>query len=372
MANALTNTIQNIRYRFVHGSAGQFFRWWGKELADALPAQFQARLQYARRKLLVQIDREEISLSIDDADVIQSLDTFSTNQDTQLQQQRVRELLQQHELTEVGRDLLLSEAVVLRTEVTMPLAAEANLRQALAYEMDRHTPFTADEVFYNWNVLNRDRESRSLHFELFATPRAPVEAQIEQMKRLGLAPTGVDVNTGTGPLGINLLPAELRFHIVNQQARLNWVIAGVTLALLVFVMAQSLWLREHQIEAIEEAIDSVRTEAQAVQQIRNQIEDATEAAGFLQTRKTQNGYKLEMLAELTRILPDNTYLDRLSLHSETAQMQGKSTNAQSLIELINDSPYFEDASFRGPTRLDNRSGKEIFDLTANNTTGGSG
>ena len=73
-----------------------------------------------------------------------------------------------------------------------------------------------------------------------------------------------------------------------------------------------------------------------------------------------------MLAELTRILPQDTFLDRLSLHAETTQMQGKSDNAQGLIELINNSPFFNEASFRGPTRLDNRSRKEIFDLSANN------
>ena len=95
---------------------------------------------------------------------------------------------------------------------------------------------------------------------------------------------------------------------------------------------------------------------------------SSEAAGFLQSRKIENGYKLEMLAELTRILPEDTYLDRLSMHQGTTQMQGKSGNAQSLIELINDSDQFDNASFRGPTRLDNRSGKEIFDLTADNTT----
>ena len=111
----------------------------------------------------------------------------------------------------------------------------------------------------------------------------------------------------------------------------------------------------------------MRAEAMAVQQIRKQIDDASEAAGFLQTRKVENGYKIEMLAELSSILPDDTYLDRLTMHSDTTQMQGKSGNAQSLIELINDSPHFENASFRGPTRLDNRSGKEIFDLTADNS-----
>jgi len=367
MAIALNNTIQKIRYQFVNGPAGQFFQWWGGELSNAMPAPLRARIQYARRKLLIRVDDGEIALSVSDAESIQLLDTLPADQDVQIQQQRTRELLQQHELTEVSRDLLLSEAVVLRTEVVMPLVAEANLRQALAYEMDRHTPFQAEEVFYSWRILNRDRESGQLHFELYVTPREPVEASIERLKRLGLPPTGVDVAVNDSPLGINLLPAALRYHIINQQVRVNWVIGVVTVFLMVFVMAQSLWLREHQMQAIEESIDKVRAEAMAVQQIRKQIDDANEAAGFLQGRKIQNGYKVEVLAELTRILPADTYLDRLSLHAETAQMQGKSASAQSLIELMNDSPYFENASFRGPTRLDNRSRKEIFDLSANIT-----
>jgi general secretion pathway protein L len=367
MAIALNNTIQNIRFRLTNGPAGQFFQWWGEELRNAMPAQLRARMQYARRKLLMQVVDGEIALSIDDAEVIQSLDSLSIDQDAQLQQQRIRELLQQHELTEVNRDLLLSESVVLRTEVVMPLAAEAGLRQALAYEMDRHTPFQAEDVFYTWRNMSRDREAGQLHFELYVTPREPVEANIELLKRLGLAPTGVDVASPDGPQGINLLPEALRYRIVNQKDRLNWAIGAVAVFLMAFVMAQSLWLRDHQVESIGEAIDSVRAEAMAVQQIRKQIDDAGEAAGFLQSHKIENGYKLEMLAELSGILPEDTYLDRLSMHADTVQMQGKSMNAQRLIELINASPYFENASFRGPTRLDNRSGKEIFDLSASNS-----
>ena len=71
-----------------------------------------------------------------------------------------------------------------------------------------------------------------------------------------------------------------------------------------------------------------------------------------------------MLAELTRLLPADTFLDRLTLNADTIQIQGKSDNAQGLIELMNDSGFFENASFRGPTRLDSRSRKEIFDLSA--------
>ena len=367
MAIALNNTIQNLRFRFANGPAGQFFKWWGEELRNAMPSRLRARLQYARRKLLVQIIDGEIVFSVDNAKSIQSLDAVPVDLDPRLQQQRIRDLLLRHELVEVNRDLLLPEAVVLQTPVVMPLATEANLRQALAYEMDRHTPFSAEEIFYSWHNLTRDREAGQLHFELYVTPREAVESQVEQLNRLGLAPAGVDITTADGPMGINLLPETLRHHVVNQQVRLNWVIGAVAIFLMIFVMAQSLWLREHQVKVIGEAIDGVRAEAMAVQQIRKQIDDASEAAGFLQTRKIENGYKVEMLAELSGILPEDTYLDRLTMHKDTTQMQGKSGNAQSLIEIINNSSQFENASFRGPTRLDNRSGKEIFDLTTDNS-----
>ena len=370
MAITLTNTIQGIRFRISNGPVGQFFSWWGEELRNALPSQLRERMQYARRKLLMQFSPEELALSIENAQAIQSLESISTGQDPQIQKQQIRELLQRHELVEVNRDLLLPESVVLHTRVIMPLATESNLRQALAYEMDRHTPFTADEVFYSWHGLNRDREAGQISFELYVTPNEALEKQLEQLSRLGLAPSGVDVATPDGPLGVNLLPENRRHRVVNQQSRVNWAMGAAAGVLLIFVMAQSLWLREHQIETINDAIEDVRAEAMAVQQIRKQIDDAAEAAGFLQSRKIENGFKIEMLAELTRILPDDTYLDRLSMHSETTQMQGKSGNAQSLIELVNVSPFFENASFRGPTRLDNRSGKEIFDLATDNTARG--
>jgi len=369
MAIALKNTIRNFKNRLETGQVGQFFRWWGGELGNALPERLRAQLQYARRRLLIQDYEDEISISVEDGVAVQSLDTFSRGGDTQLQQQQVRELLQQHELTQVSRDLLLPEDQVLRIKSVLPLATESNLRQALSYEMDKHTPFQAAEVFFTCRVLQRDREANHLHFELFVTPREPVEKMIERLKPLGLAPTGVDIMMDEGLGGINLLPEGLQARVVNERTRVNWLVAGAAVLLLVFVMAQSLWLRQHQVNEVTRAIEDVRAEAQSVQQIRKQIEDAGEAASFLQVRKADNGYKVAMLAELTRVLPDDTYLDRLSLHAQNLQIQGKSNNAQKLIELINDSGFFNAASFRGPTRADNRSDKEIFDLNANTTTG---
>ncbi len=109
----------------------------------------------------------ELVFSIDNAKAIQSLDSVSTRSGSRsYNSNALRDLLQQHELVEVHRDLLLPESVVLQTHVTMPLAAEANLRQALAYEMDRHTPFSAEEVFFGWHNLSRDREAGQFQFRV--------------------------------------------------------------------------------------------------------------------------------------------------------------------------------------------------------------
>ena len=101
-----------------------------------------------------------------------------------------------------------------------------------------------------------------------------------------------------------------------------------------------------------------------VDRIRNPIENASEAAGFLALRRAEAPLAVALLADITRILPDDTYLDRLVIGRGNVQLQGKSGNAQQLIELVNESPYLAAAAFRGSTRLDARTGLEIFEINA--------
>ena len=53
-------------------------------------------------------------------------------------------------------------------------------------------------------------------------------------------------------------------------------------------------------------------------------------------------------------------------------MQGKSQNAQQLIERVNESELLDAAAFRGSTRLDARSGLEIFEVNAQIVPGSGG
>jgi hypothetical protein len=52
------------------------------------------------------------------------------------------------------------------------------------------------------------------------------------------------------------------------------------------------------------------------------------------------------------------------VRDRTAPLHGKSATAQQLNEPVNASQLFENAPFKGPTRLDTSSGLEIFDLNS--------
>lgn len=364
MIAALDNSLESLRTRLQNSQLGFFLRWWGGELREMLPARLRAGVQHARRRLVLKIHADELVLSVYDGGVLHELEVVSLGEDTRLLQQRIAGLLSDRELTEVARDLALPEDRVLSKEVILPLAAEANLRQALAFEMDRQTPFRADDVFFDYQILGRDKEHGQIRVEMMVTPRQPLLREIERLEPLGMAPSGVDMATEGGLRGINLLPLDMRKRVVNSRIRMNWLLLAAMIALLVLVMAQSLWLRQHQINEVQQAIDEVRSEALQVQQIRKRIEDASEAAGFLNSRRAASPPAVKVLDEVTQILPDDTYLDRLLIEAESVQLQGKSQNAQQLIELVNESPMFKDASFRGPTRLDSRTQKEMFDINA--------
>ncbi len=370
MASALQTQIESLRLRAQASPAGAFARWWVAELKGMLPASVRERLQHAQRKVVARIEGDELELFWQEGDNLQQLDVFSLEQDAEVLRRQIQDLLARHELEEAPRVLVMAEAGVLRKILTLPLAAEANLRQALAFEMDRHTPFSADQVHFDYRIIDRDRERGQLQLELVVSPAAPLDEQVEQVSKQGLAPSAVDVALDGKPAELNLLPPERRRRTINRQTRLNLLLGAVVLLLLALVMAQSLWLREAQIEALELAIEEVRVEARRVQNIRTQIEDASEAAGFMFARRAETPSTVRVLAEVTRILPDDTYLDRLRVWDGNVQLQGKSDNAQRLIEMVNESPLLAEAGFRGSTRLDGATQKEVFDLTAAVAPGG--
>lgn len=370
MANALRQNILDLRNRVQTGPVGQFFSWWVEELRLALPTSWQRRLQHAQRRVVVESRTDGYHVAADENRELTPLGVIPISADAELWREQVEDLLRNNGLQEAPRFLLVDVGRFLVRDVSLPAAAESNLRDVLTFEMDRQTPFRASAVYFDWQLLERAAGGGPLRLKLFVIPRTEVDVAVKAIENQGFRLAGVDACDVQRSLGLNVLPPGQRFKVVNRKARTNLVLAGVAAALLAITMTFSLYLREHQIAALEQAIADVRGEANQVAKIRSQIENASEAAGFLAMRRAESPLAIELLADITRILPDDTFLERLVISKTSVQMQGKSKNAQQLIELVNRSDFLGSAAFRGSTRLDARTGLEIFEINAEITQPG--
>jgi general secretion pathway protein L len=102
--------------------------------------------------------------------------------------------------------LLLPANTVLIQHLSVPLLATRNLREVLGFELDKHTPFNATELYFDARVISRDK--RQAKVVLVAILRERLQAILDHCEQQGLVLQAVDVRDTQGtPLSIDLLPS---------------------------------------------------------------------------------------------------------------------------------------------------------------------
>jgi len=171
---------------------------------------------------------------------------------------------------------------------------------------------------------------------------------------LGLAKSG---------FRLNLIPAPLRF----QRNVLQYVPTYALVTLLV-VLGALAWIREpYQQSLYAERLDeeaqrlSVEVRSVAEQEAKlNAISDRVSALNGLIRSRDAN---LEALRELSRILPQGTWLSSYGNQDNVVTIAGYSESAASIQKLLEDSPVFRDVQFTSSITRD-AAGKDRFTVRA--------
>ncbi|MBP6690954.1 MAG: PilN domain-containing protein, partial [Xanthomonadales bacterium] len=107
-----------------------------------------------------------------------------------------------------------------------------------------------------------------------------------------------------------------------------------------------------------------QVEARSVAALRNTLKQAIDGASFLTERKSARPPTIDVMLDLTRRLPADTWLQRFSVNADQVQLQGQSREAAALITLLQQSPYLEGPALQGAITPDARTGKEQFLIQA--------
>lgn len=251
-------------------------------------------------------------------------------------------------------------ASLLEKPVVLPSAAEPELRHVLGYEMNRLTPFALDDVFWTWQVVTHDRANRRLHIRLSLVLQAPLRPLIAALTQAGLAPALLEVATGVGP--------PIMIPVRQASGRTGWqrrAVGGLAIACgvlavvaagLPFVL-QSLALGEQA-----ERIAAVQPQVTEVQALRARI--AAQSAGMdaIADARLKSGDALGVLAAVTQLLPDDTYLVDLALRERRLTITGQSASAPKLIGGLAADPTFRNPGFAAPVTRNAAADRDVFSI----------
>ena len=236
--------------------------------------------------------------------------------------------------------------------ISLPQAAEENLRNALRYELDRHTPFKPDDVGFDCCVVGRDERNREIAVSLVIAPKATISQAVAGVAGTGLLVTAVQPGfPDRATLPINLLPHDDNGNgrLLRLKRWLPWaLLALVGLAALVLPVYQ----KRAQVIALLPQVNIAAQQAQAADVLHQQLERAKAEYNYVLQKRYATPTSLQLLSEVTRILPDDTWLQSFELRTTSKgrelQLQGETGVAGKMIELFEQSPLLTGASFKSP------------------------
>ncbi|WP_222565699.1 PilN domain-containing protein [Novilysobacter antarcticus] len=353
--------------RVVPGVGG-YLSWWGRSLAAWLPPSVRQTLGLGRGRLLLQIDQAEVQLrrQRDDALIdIERLPLPALVARSRVGEDPLAALLGPR-LGELPRWLMLPAASSLTRRISLPSSALERLRDVVGFEIDRQTPFTADAVAFDARVRGRRESDGQLDVELVVVPRQLLDEQRTALGPLASGLAGIDVAGADGaPLGVNLLAPAERRQRRDPAATWNVALAVVALLAVLALMWQLLENRRSAAVALEQTIASQAESGRRAAVQRQQLAAVMEGRVFLDRLRAERAPATEILDELTRRLPDSTYLEKLSINGDQLMLIGLSKQAAALIGELQGSDQWRSPALAGALQPDPESGRDRFTLTAN-------
>jgi general secretion pathway protein L len=260
--------------------------------------------------------------------------------------------------------LRLRQGDVLAKTVTLPIAAEGQLYHALAFQMHQQTPFRPDEIYWSHFLEKRDRPSGRISVRLLLVPRRSLAVLLRALDQVGIAPNRAEI--GDGPDRGRILRLEGNGGSLDgteHRAGL-WAAVACCLILAVGAIATPFVRQVISLASFDQNIAARRTIAAEAERLRGELDRLSGTLKLVERERDKVGRPLAILATLTGILPDDTYLTEATVRRRKVTLSGSSAAAARLIGTLSTTEGVLNAAFAAPvTRLETNNA-ELFTITA--------
>jgi len=380
--NSLRLRLRDVAYRL---GLPNFWRWWTGELAPLVPAAPRGALQRRRARPVIEfgegeaiVYRPELSggvLMLAQVAVIPLTGDPATS--------AVAGRAAVSSLSQADRPssapgatrviVALPPRQMLRKQLVLPLAVEENLLRTLTYDLDRHTPFRPDQVYFDATIVGRDMGRKTIRVDWAAALKTVVDGARRQAEDWGASVVAVLPGPASAtPPRLNLLPEDARPRRMLWRQWQVWaptaLVASIALAVVLVPLIQK---RGYAI-ALTQQTEAARVQAEAAAAVRREFERLQSDYNYALAKKYTYPGTVQIIDDVTRVLPDDTWLTQFEMKTTVKgkEMQrdvflrGESANGSKLISVLEDSKLVEQAALRSPTTKLQPGPGEVFDLGA--------
>ena len=274
--------------------------------------------------------------------------------------------------------LVISPDMALQKSVTYPAATLENLRDVVAFDMDRQTPFTAAQVYFDArraarSVANKSTEANPLaNVELIAVPRQTLQPVLQSLREAGASLLSIGVAHDSGSPRFDLLPlVEKPARRITRGQIINLVLLGLIAALVMAAVIVPIGQKRERAIALLPLLQKAQTEAEVTRKIESEFTRLWQEYNFAVSKKYATQPALEVVEELSRISPDTTWLMTLEMKTianksggpiHEVQLMGEAASASKMIELLEQSRLLQNATQRAQTTRGSQPTLERFQI----------
>lgn len=199
---------------------------------------------------------------------------------------------------------------------------------------------------------------RSLRFEMPVANQTHLQ---EAAASLGLAYSGL---VRRPPIKLDLLPPSLRTHQARWAYIPAIILILVNIALLVALGVRPMVQNRILVRKLDQEIQSLNGRVEKVQAIRTQAKALQQRIEYMEGLYRRRDMNLEVLRELTNILPQDSFLTMYSNRDGSISLAGSSPSAPDLVPKLEQSPLLKDVAIQGSIFKDVQTGKDRFNFSA--------
>lgn len=341
------------------------FRRWLRGIQDIIPAELSAAFLRPAPRVEARVTEQQLDIIQINASgqrrAVASLDKDSLDValDRSLRADVIRNVKSPRMLQV---QLLMPESQIMRRTLTLPSAARHNLRDVVAFQANRLTPFGVNQLFYDVQLLQENYELGTIEVEFIAVLKTVAQPWIDHLERLTgctVASIGVHNEGGVAP-SCNLFGKSRVSGQWWRRLNHNSVLLIVLMVALLGVAITPVYKARTLV--LERKQEIARLDAQVVGllDVRNRLDDELLPLNDFIKYRDQYALPSQVISELSRVVPHNIFLTNLTLQDGTVTISGTGTGVVELIEYINSSPLFLGAKFTSSLNRNVRTGQDQF------------